>query len=234
VNQYFLFLEGKSSLSENSFTEVELTQEEDNFTKVESTELLEGDNEPEGDNVVSKDETFKQQKSIRAFLVQFNPGRKDPVEISSLYRWLKAFHRGEFEDWNGENDLNDVKCCSKKIIKIIGKSLKRKFPDSAVWNKLAKSKVSLDQHGVIARKSIPSGTMLGFFKGDCVVSLGTLSGRYKFALNDFSHVDGSDLLSCFARYYARSSNKEKQNVSVERLSEWTDSNRAHQRHSSGQ
>ena len=122
--------------------------------------------------------------------------------------------------------MNDVKCRSKKLIKIIGKSLKRKFPDSAVWNKLAKSKVSLDQHGVIARKSIPSGTMLGFFKGDYVVSLGTLSGRYKFALNDFSHVDGSDLLSCFARYYARSSNKEKQNVSVERLSEWTDSNRA--------
>jgi hypothetical protein len=68
--------------------------------------------------------------------------------------------------------------------------------------------------------------MLGFFKGDYVVSLGTLSGRYKFALNDFSHVDGSDLLSCFTRYYARSSNKEKQNVSVERLSEWSDSNRA--------
>jgi hypothetical protein len=87
--------------------------------------------------------------------------------------------------------------------------------------------VSLDQHGVIAKKSIPSGTMLGFFKGDYVVSLGALSGRFKFALNNFSHVDGSDLLSCFARYYVRSSNnKEKQNVSVERLREWTDSNRA--------
>ncbi len=41
------------------------------------------------------------------------------------------------------------------------------------------------------------------------------------------YVDGSDFLSCFARYYARSSSdKEKQNVSVERLSEWTDSHRA--------
>jgi hypothetical protein len=58
------------------------------------------------------------------------------------------------------------------------------------------------------------------------VSLRALSGRNKFALNDFSHVDGSDFMSCFARYYVRSSHKEKQNVSVERLSEWTDSNRA--------
>jgi hypothetical protein len=49
-----------------------------------------------------------------------------PVEMSSVYRWLKAFHRGEFEDWDGENDLNDVKWYrSKKIIKIIGKSLKK-------------------------------------------------------------------------------------------------------------
>jgi hypothetical protein len=48
-------------------------------------------------------------------------------------------------------------------------------------------------------------------------------GRYKFVLNDSSHhVD----ISCFARYYARSSKKEKQTVSVERLSEWTDSIRA--------
>jgi hypothetical protein len=52
---------------------VELIQrEEDNFMKVESSERHEGDNGPgERDNVVSKDETFKQQKSIRAFLVQF-------------------------------------------------------------------------------------------------------------------------------------------------------------------
>ena len=56
VDQYLLFLEGKSISSENNFTKVELTQEEDNFTKVELTELLEGDNnEPEGDNFVSKD-----------------------------------------------------------------------------------------------------------------------------------------------------------------------------------
>jgi hypothetical protein len=75
-------------------------------------------------------------------------------------------------------------------------------------------------------KAILSGTLLGFFKGDYVVSLRTLSGRNKFALNDFSHVDGSDFMSCFARYYMRSSHKEKQNVSVERLSEWNDSNRA--------
>ena len=40
------------------------------------------------------------------------------------------------------------------------------------------------------------------------------------------YVDGFDFLSCFTRYYARSSDKEKQNVSVERLSEWTDLNRA--------
>jgi hypothetical protein len=218
VDQYFEFLEGKSSSIESNITKVESTEPEEDKEDNESKE-------PE-DNIVLKKERMTQQKSIRAFLVQFNQGRKYPVDMASLYRWLTAFHRGEFEDWNGENDLNNVKCRSKKIIKIIGKSLKRKFPDSAVWNKVAKSKLSPDQYGVFAMKAIPSGTMLGFFKGDYVVSLRALSGRNKFALNDFSHVDGSDFMSCFARYYARSSNKEKQNVSVERLSEWTDSNRA--------
>jgi hypothetical protein len=45
-------------------------------------------------------------------------------------------------------------------------------------------------------------------------------------LNDYTHVDGSGLLSCFARYYVSTSKEEKQNVSVHRLKEWSDSNRA--------
>jgi hypothetical protein len=51
-------------------------------------------------------------------------------------------------------------------------------------------------------------------------------GLHKHKLNDHSHIDGSDFMSCFARYYVSSSKEEKQNVSVERLSEWTDPNRA--------
>jgi hypothetical protein len=146
--------------------------------------------------------------------------------MTSVYRWLKADGRGEFNEWNGQNNLNNVKCKSKKIVKIIGKSLKRKFPDSAVWNKVAKSKSSPEQYGVFAKKLIPSGTMLGFYKGDYVVSVSPLSGLHKYKLNDYSHIDGSDFMSCFARYYVSSSKEEKQNVSVERLSEWTDPNRA--------
>jgi hypothetical protein len=68
--------------------------------------------------------------------------------------------------------------------------------------------------------------MLGFFKGECVVSVDTLSGPHKYKLNDYTHIDGSDFISCFARYYVTSSKEEKQNVSVYRLKGWSDSNRA--------
>ena len=168
----------------------------------------------------------KQNKSIGTFLAEFNEGKISKLDTNSVYRWIRAYNRGEFEEWDGQNDLSNVKCKSKTILKIINKSLKRKFPDSAVWNKVAKSKLSSEQYGVFAKKFIPCGTMLGFFKGNYVVSVSPLRGQHKCKLNAFSHIDGSDFMSCFARYHVSSSKGEHQNVSVERLSEWTDSNRA--------
>jgi hypothetical protein len=167
----------------------------------------------------------QQQKSVGSFLNQFNQGRSVPLDTVTVCRWLRAFQRGEFEDWNGENDLNNLKCKSEKIIKIISKSLKRKFPDSGMLNKVAKSKVSPEQYGVFAKKNIKSGTMLGFFKGEEVVSVAEVIGPHR-KLNDNIHIDGSDYLSCFARYYVSSSQEDKQNVTVQRLTEWSDWNRA--------
>jgi hypothetical protein len=118
VDQYFEFLNRESSSIKSNIMKVESTEPEGNdFMTIGPTKLEEDNNgatNPEEDNVVlKKKERVKQQKSIRAFLVQFNQGRKYPVEMASLYRWLTAFYRGEFEDWNGENDLYNVKCRSK-------------------------------------------------------------------------------------------------------------------------
>jgi hypothetical protein len=86
VDQYFEFLKGGSCSIKSNITKVESIESEgDNFTKIESTKLVEedGSTEPEAE-VVSNEERVTQQKSIRAFLVQFNQGRRYPVEMASL------------------------------------------------------------------------------------------------------------------------------------------------------
>jgi hypothetical protein len=216
VEKYLEFMNNGGACVNNTLDPVNEYQQ---FSK-EDSELK------ESESIEEKTIFRQQQTSIRAFLVQFNRGKPVVLDVPSVYRWLKSFNRGEYEELNGENDLNKLKCNSEKILKIMGKSLKRKFPDSAVWNKLAKSKNSPDHYGVFAKKDIPSGTMLGFFNGKEAISVAKLVGPHKYKLNDYTHVDGSDFVSCFARYYVSSSKEEKQNVTVQRLKEWSDSNRA--------
>jgi hypothetical protein len=47
-----------------------------------------------------------------------------------------------------------------------------------------------------------------------------------YRLGPYSYIDGSDFCSCFARYYAFSGDIHAQNVSVHRLAEWTDPDKA--------
>ncbi len=120
---------------------------------------------------------------------------------ATVCRWLRAFYRGEFEEWNGENnDLNNLKCKSEKTTKIASRSLKRKFPgDSGILSKVAKSKVSPEQYGVFAKLNVKYGTMLGSYKGEQVVSVAEVISHYRFKLNDKTHIDSSDFLSCFCK-----------------------------------
>ena len=110
-------------------------------------------------------------------------------------------------------------------------------PGTAHNNKIIrKSTVSPEKYGVMAKRFIPKGTFLGFFKGLYVVAPALLAdqpatpividGFYMYRLDEYSYIDGRDFLSCFARYYAWSRVIQEQNVSVHRLTVWNNFNRA--------
>ncbi len=82
---------------------------------------------------------------------------------------MKAHYRGEFEEWGGLNDLS--KTNAKAHMEVIYHSLKVIDPKAAYWNKIIrKSHYSPDKYGVVAKRDVERGTVLGFFKGDYVVS----------------------------------------------------------------
>jgi hypothetical protein len=112
-------------------------------------------------------------RSIKSFLVDYNSAR-DPVyqlHHGCVFKWLKAYYRGEFEEWGGLNDLSKTNAKAQKIMEHIHQSLKVSFPDTANWNKIIrKSRYSPDKYGVVAKKHVPRGTVIGFFDGDYVVS----------------------------------------------------------------
>jgi SET domain-containing protein len=169
-------------------------------------------------------------RTIKAFLIDYNcvqvPGHQ--LHHGCLFKWLKAHKRGEFEEWGGLNDLSKSNAKAQKIMGHIYHSIKERDPDTAYWNKIVrKSQISPDKYGVIAMRFVPRGTVLGFFKGDCVTSTTpvTMSGLYRYELDRFTFIDGSSFTSCFARYYACSGNVQKQNVSVHRLQIYSSPNR---------
>ena len=169
--------------------------------------------------------------TIKAFLlIDYNcvqvPGHQ--LHHGCLFKWLKAHKRGELEEWGGLNDLSKSNAKAQKIMGHIYRSIKERDPDTAYWNKIVrKSQISPDKYGVIAVRFVPRGTVLGFFKGDCVTSSTpiTMSGFHRYELDRFTFIDGSSFKSCFARYYSCSRNVQKQNVSVHRLQNYSSPNR---------
>ena len=192
------------------------------------------------DHDSSEDEEVKdsrQVKSIKSFLNKYNSERSEENQLhhGCVFKWLKAYYRGEFEEWGGLNDLSKANCKAQKIMEHIYHEIKKRDPETAKWNKIIrKSSLSPDKYGVVAKKLIPRGTFLGFFKGVFVAEmLIPLDGFHKYLIDlessgtsePFSYIDGSSFLSCFARYYACSGSPAAQNVSVHRLANWTDPNR---------
>jgi hypothetical protein len=180
------------------------------------------------DENVKKDS--KQVKSIKSFLVDYNSTQvpEDQLHHGCVFKWLKAYYRGEFEEWGGLNDLSKANAKAQKIMDHIYQSLQVSFPETAVWNKIIrKSRYSPDKYGVVAKKDVPRGTVIGFFDGDYVVSNTPikLCGFHKYELDQFTYIDGSSFTSCFARYYASSGNAHFQNVSVHRLQTFPSHNR---------
>lgn len=97
--------------------------------------------------------------------------------------------------------------------------LKERDIRCAQFNKVTLSTLKPSHYGVIAREYILAGTFLGFYKGDCVYGEQVQTNCYEnlFCVNNCQFIDAHNFLSCYARYYQCTSDKDLQNVCVERL-----------------
>jgi hypothetical protein len=159
--------------------------------------------------------------------------KKNTLTYDTLLRYLKAYNRGEYETWEGLNDLTSQNCKLKKILHHVDSVLKNKFPSHAKYNELNKSKFRALAWGVLAREFTPAGTFLGHVDGESITSTEAekrineecddnenvfMSKKAKFFVIGQDHfVDLSQYDSCYARYYNCVPSK-FHNVSVQLLS----------------
>jgi hypothetical protein len=134
------------------------------------TDTVTYDDQDSSDNDENEKDSWKKQhvRTIKAFLIDYNcvqnPGHQ--LHHDCLFKWLKAYKRGEFEDWGGLNDLSKSNAKAQKIMCHIYRSIKERDPDTAYWNKIVrKSQISPeDKYGVIAMRFVPRGTVLASLK----------------------------------------------------------------------
>jgi hypothetical protein len=173
-------------------------------------------------------EDERSEKSIKMFLLTENKlwPQNDQLDMSNVFKWIKAFDRGEYLEWGDMNDLNKPNCRSKEIIDHINTLLSAAHPTAAQWNKLVKSPSSPDQYGIVARTRIPAGTVLGFYEGTPFETTEIVKGPNKYKIGENKYIDASiDFHSCYARYYNWSTNPSLQNVCVYRIPDAIDENR---------
>jgi hypothetical protein len=154
-------------------------------------------------------EDERSEKSIKMFLLTENKlwPQNDQLDMSNVFKWIKAFDRGEYLEWGDLNDLNKPNCRSKEIIDHINTLLSAAHPTAAHWNKLVKSPSSPDQYGIVARTLIPEGTLLGFYEGTPFETTDRVKGPNKYKIGENVYIDSSvEFHSCYARYYNWSTN----------------------------
>jgi hypothetical protein len=172
----------------------------------------------------------RHEKSITMFLRIENKSRPKGhelhIEMSNVFKWYKALQRGEFLEWGEINDLDQKNCRSQLIIKHIDCLLLNKHKNAGFWNQLVKSPSSSDKYGVIAREDIPAGTFLGYFQGEHFISQVNVKGLNIFKICENNYINASkEFSSCYGRYYNWSTTEaNNHNVSVGRVSDWTDAN----------
>jgi hypothetical protein len=173
-------------------------------------------------------EDERSENSVKMFLLTENKLwlQNDQLDMSNVFKWIKAYERGEYLEWGDINDINKLNCRSKEIIEHLNKLLSAKHPVEAHWIKLVKSPSSPDQYGIIANTRIPAGTLLGFYEGAYFETTDEVRGSNKFKICANMFIDAFEFDSCYARYYNWSTNPSAQNVCVERLFGWVNSNRA--------
>jgi len=129
-----------------------------------------------------------------------------------LCSWLRMDMLGQFEEWNGENNLS--KCNLPKglnLVKQINKGL-----EYNEYMEICMSKVVKNQYGVIAKCDIASNKLIGYYKGLLVNKNETFSD-YKSEIGfnekgEFMVLDAIEFLSCHGRYINDSGKKLKENV----------------------
>jgi hypothetical protein len=168
---------------------------------------------------------------IEAFTVNYNNQYStttcegDKLTAVVFEQWIRAEQRGDYRNWNNSNTLSKKVCYGHKILERIDYLLKKRHKRCSEFNKMAKSRIAANEYGVVARKNISSGTVLGFYCGACItpeqaeINNRTLFHNYDylFGINKACFIDATDLISCYARYYKRVNNKAEQNVCVKRL-----------------
>jgi hypothetical protein len=99
------------------------------------------DSDSSDDENVKKDS--KHVRTIKSFLVGYNSTQapEDQVHCGCVFKLLKAYYRGEFEEWGGLNDLSKTNAKAQKIMEHICQSLQVSYPETAYWNKIVKKKV---------------------------------------------------------------------------------------------
>jgi hypothetical protein len=148
-----------------------------------------------------------------------------------VFRWLRAYLRGDYFDWGGVNDLNKSNCRSKLILQIINRGLKTKHENYSCWNAIVKSPSVDENYGAIAKRDIPVGTVLCFVEGVYfsrpIEYVGAKQIRVNMVpISDSSYLDISDFYSCYARYYNRASKTTVANTYMIYADQWTDPNKA--------
>jgi hypothetical protein len=176
-------------------------------------------------------EDERSKKSIKMFLQNTEnklcPPNEQQLDMSNVFKWIKAYDRGEYFEWGIINDTDKLNCRSKEIIEQINKLLSAKHPTAAHWNRLVKSPSSPDRYGIVANNPIPTGTILGFFEGAYVETTEFVKGANMFKIGKNTYIDASvEFESCYARYYNWSTKPNEQNVCAVRLSGWLSPNRS--------
>jgi hypothetical protein len=142
-----------------------------------------------------------------------------------LKQWIEAERRGDYLVWDKHNNLDKKVFYRHKIFERIDYHLRKRNKNCSDCNQVVRSMADANKYGVVARKDTPSGTFLGFYKGNCITPEQAEINKMNyihnydnlFVLNEACLIDATDLISCYARYYTRVQNKDEQNVCVRRL-----------------
>jgi hypothetical protein len=191
-----------------------------------------------------EDTNLTQKTSVRAFVEFYNKNQqkqhysndnetKNRITLANfgVFRWLRAYLRGDYFEWGGVNDLNKSNCRSKLILQIINRNLKANHGNYSCWNAIVRSPSAEENYGAIAKRDIPAGTVLCFVEGVLFNKPIEHAGAKHIRLNvvpitDNSYIDISDFYCCYARYYNRSSKNTLANTSMFCAQHWTDPNKA--------